>query len=281
MHKLRNQKKIDRVAYSLAMRYLLSFRKEGISHKIIQDHVEPTSEKLKANSISEAYRRLLESAQNRSMGAGVIGKAIGGIDNLKDILFNFNPKKVVKSYRGKEDVLLNVIIRKVQTRKPIRRGKRALWPLYCKTIVSGAEFLLKFRNADELYKWINVFYFDKRKRPALPLLLSFEIKGIGFPLACDFLKEIGYMEFGKPDRHIKDIFKGIGLIDQKADDYEVYKAIVRVANSNHVTPYNVDKLFWLIGSGNFYNNKEIGIKGKIKTNKKQFIKDTKHKLLHL
>jgi len=46
-----------------------------------------------------------------------------------------------------------------------------------------------------------------------------------------------------------------------------------------VTPYNVDKLFWLIGSGKFYNNKEIGTQGSIKTNKKKFIKDTKRMLL--
>jgi len=139
--------------------------------------------------------------------------------------------------------------------------------------------LAQFKNTDDLYKWIDVFYSDDRIRPALPLLLILEIKGIGFPLACDFLKEIGYKEFGKPDVHIKDIFKGVGLVDQHADNYEVYKAIVRVANSNHVTPYNVDKLFWLIGSGKFYNNKEIGTQGSIKTNKKKFIKDTKRMLL--
>ena len=32
----------------------------------------------------------------------------------------------------------------------------------------------------------------------------------------------------------------------------VFKAIVRVARNVDVTPYAVDKVFWLIGSGNFY-----------------------------
>lgn len=278
MHNRIHSKKSDRLAYSLAWRYLLSFKKEGVSRSIIENHIEP-GDKLRAFSISDAYMRLLESAQNRSMGKGVIGKAIGGIGKLKNILYNFDPKRVVKTYGGKEDILLDVIIKKIPTKKPIRRGKKALWPLYCKTIVSGAAFLSQFESANDLYKWLDVFYSDDRIRPALPLLLSLEIKGIGFPLACDFLKEIGYTEFGKPDVHIKDIFKGIGLVDQKADNYEVYKAIVRVAKNNSVTPYNVDKLFWLAGSGNFYDNKKyVGNEGKIKTDKKEFIESVKRRL---
>jgi hypothetical protein len=51
----------------------------------------------------------------------------------------------------------------------------------------------------------------------------------------------------------------------------VFKAVARVASNVDVTPYNVDKLFWLIGSGYFYGNPEIGINGKIGRRKKQFI----------
>jgi hypothetical protein len=51
----------------------------------------------------------------------------------------------------------------------------------------------------------------------------------------------------------------------------VFKAVARVASNVDVTPYNVDKLFWLIGSGNFYGNPEIGNNGKIGKRKKQFI----------
>lgn len=44
-----------------------------------------------------------------------------------------------------------------------------------------------------------------------------------------------------------------------------------MASNVGVTPYNVDKLFWLIGSGNFSGNPEIGLNGKIGGRKKQFI----------
>jgi thermostable 8-oxoguanine DNA glycosylase len=88
-------------------------------------------------------------------------------------------------------------------------------------------------------------------------MISIEISGIGFPLACDFLKEIGFVEYGKPDVHLKDIFKALGIIDpdEKSvtkQDYASLKAIDRIANACNVTPFAVDKVFWLIGSGNFY-----------------------------
>jgi hypothetical protein len=44
-----------------------------------------------------------------------------------------------------------------------------------------------------------------------------------------------------------------------------------VARNAGVTPYNVDKLFWLKGSGNFSEDPHIGNNGKIGSRKKEFI----------
>lgn len=87
-------------------------------------------------------------------------------------------------------------------------------------------------------------------------MISYEISGMGFPLACDFLKELGFSEYGKPDVHLKDIFKALNLIDQNEKsatklDYQTFKVIDRIAEENDTTAYSVDKIFWLIGSGNF------------------------------
>ena len=51
----------------------------------------------------------------------------------------------------------------------------------------------------------------------------------------------------------------------------MFKAVGRLARNAGVTPYNVDKLFWLIGSGYFYEDPHIGHKGKIGSLKKPFI----------
>jgi hypothetical protein len=51
--------------------------------------------------------------------------------------------------------------------------------------------------------------------------------------------------------HLKAIFKALHL-SRTDGDYDVFKAIIRVAENARVTPFHLDKLFWLIGSGDFY-----------------------------
>jgi thermostable 8-oxoguanine DNA glycosylase len=138
--------------------------------------------------------------------------------------------------------------------------------------------MAQFSSAAEFYQSVEFFDRDDRARAALPMLLDKEIKGFGFALACDFLKELGYVNFAKPDVHLRDIFIGLKLCPANADDYEIFKAVVRVAKNAQVTPYNVDKLFWLIGSGDFYDDEQIGEKGKIGSHKAKFIAYAQAKL---
>lgn len=169
---------------------------------------------------------------------------------MGEVLFGFDPVKVAS--RGWDaDLLLDQIVERLHPVGQVRRGSRSLWPRFCRAVVDGAEFLAQFESADEFNEWVKLFDNDDRTRPALPMLLSYEIDGLGFALACDFLKELGYVDFGKPDVHLKEIFSALGLSRSKGD-YDVFKAIVRVARHAGVTCYHVDKLFWLIGSGNFY-----------------------------
>jgi hypothetical protein len=133
-------------------------------------------------------------------------------------------------------------------------------------------------SAEEFYGWVDFFDEDERARPALPLLLAQEIEGIGFALACDFLKELGYENFSKPDVHVKDIFWAIRLSSLGTSDYEVFKDVARVGRNASVTPYDVDKLFWLVGSGYFYDDPHLGKKGKIGSQKKRFIEEAKIEL---
>ncbi len=55
--------------------------------------------------------------------------------------------------------------------------------------------------------------------------------------------------------HTKTILKGLGFSD--GSDYHTFKAIVRMAKLLHVTPFQVDKILWLIGSGNLHLVDEI------------------------
>ena len=53
-----------------------------------------------------------------------------------------------------------------------------------------------------------------------------------------------------------------GIRSYGSSDYEVFKAVARVARNASVTPYDVDKLFWLVGSGYFYDDPHGGIGGR-------------------
>jgi hypothetical protein len=107
------------------------------------------------------------------------------------------------------------------------------------------------------------------------MLLSREIEGFGFALSCDFLKEMGYINFPKPDVHLRDIFTSLSLSQDKPDDYKLFKAVIRVAGNAGVSPYNADKVFWLIGSGYFYSDPHIGNKGRVGSHKRDFIEHAK------
>ena len=273
-----NQEDIDKFVYAEAKNFLLDLCIAGVDSLLIEKYLSPTSLQPRPDSIPKIYERILESAQNANMKAGVIGRAIGGIENLSHVLFRFDPEKVLRKYDNDWEKLLDDIQREIHPTGKIRRTNRSIWPQYCRTILSGAEFISQFVSAADFFEWVDFFDQDNRARPSLPMLLSREIFGFGFALGCDFLKEMGYVNFPKPDVHLRDIFQGIGLCVEKPDDYTLFKSIIRVSLHAQVTPYNADKIFWLIGSGYFYDDPQIGNNGRIGSNKKEFVEKTKAKI---
>lgn len=258
--------------YDFAYEFLLS--KRGVTDELIREHFKPEYQKPK--DINAIYQRLCETAQNKQMSSKVIGGSIGGVENLKTILFNFNPKQVAKTYsKADSEKLLDKIIFELKPNGQIRRTSRSIWPQFCQSVIDSAHFLNEFDNAESFYEWAEFFANDEKAKPALPMMISVEIAGIGFPLACDFLKEIGFLNFGKPDVHLKKIFKELHLIDPNEkstikQDYQTLKLIDKIAIDNNITAFKVDKIFWLIGSGNFYRtNLKIG------RNREEFINKVK------
>jgi hypothetical protein len=95
---------------------------------------------------------------------------------------------------------------------------------------------------------------------------------MGFPLGCDWLKEMGYGDYGKPDTHTIDILYGTGVAASQ-DNYVVYRAMVRMGRINNEVPAVVDRLLWFIGSGKYVDENV-----KITRQKAGFIEDLRAKL---
>lgn len=260
----------DRKAYTLARSHLLGLGSGHITDAVLQTYLSPQPLGLKGRTMGEIFHRLLLSARNRNMMASVIPDTF--VDSLGPLLHDFNPARVAERFASPDD-LLDKIIEELKPVGKLRRSRGGLWPLFTRATVSGARFLAQFESGSEFIAWVQVFDDDPRKRAALPMLLSQEVDGFGFALACDFLKELGFINFAKPDVHVKAIVKGLNLSLQAANDYTVFKAVARIAANCRTTPYDVDKLFWLVGSGRFYAHLSIGRQGRIASNRDRFIRE--------
>lgn len=73
-------------------------------------------------------------------------------------------------------------------------------------------------------------------------IIQDNIKGFGFALACDWLKEIGCEWLAKPDVHIKEICKAIKPELEKAKDEEYIKFMNEMAIANEISTYKLDKM---------------------------------------
>jgi len=251
------QEERDRRVYELAYMFLLEF--DQVNEERLEKYLNSSDVEVK--NINDIFHRLLDSLQNANMKANVIGKSIDrsdGIEKLKQFLPSLHSLDQYKN----SDELLDAIFMNLNPNSKMsveehKGNSKSLWNRYARSLFSARDLLLQFKDLEDFKKWVDFFDSDERSRAALPLILSKEIYGLGFALACDFLKEIGYLNFGKPDIHIKKIFVETGLSTTQ-DDYKVLKDIARVAKHVDKTAYHVDKVFWLIGSGNFYED-EISI----------------------
>ena len=257
--------------YKFAYNFLVAKTvKNNITDQIINSYLKYDIPEKNVSSLNDIFEKMLFSAQSQNMYPKVIGESINGVSNLGKVLNSFDIKYVVENYASGEK-LLEDIERILKPKGQIRRNKSSLWPKYCKTIVSVAKFLYQFKDEKEFFSWIYNYYNDEKSVSVLPLILSLEIYGFGFALACDFLKDLGFVNYGKPDVHIKDILLGYGFINSTDSDYLVLKKMINISKINKITCFEFDRILWLIGSGNFYNHKEFGNNGLIGRMKDDFI----------
>ena len=264
--------------YDDAKRFFLKKIPSEQREEILQSYLDLPDSSTEPADMPFLFERLLNSAQNASMKAGVIGKSVGSVQNFGKVLLDFDVAKTLEKYSGKPEKLLADIEKKLKPHGEIRKEPKSIWPLYCKTILSAALFLNQFKSGEDFYQWANLFYTNRQAMAALPLIIAEEVEGFGYPLAYDFLKELGFIEYGKPDVHIIKIFSGIGLCGEKDRPYMIQKVIVKVADAANVSPYNVDKLFWLIGSGKLYRHKNLGRDGIIGNFRQEYIDHANAKL---
>lgn len=203
-------------------------------------------------SLRDIYVQIIHSAQNYQSMPNVINFAKRK-DKIEEILYGFDYSRV-------QELSVEELYQRFRNEFHVTStdSKRNSWYKWSHSIVDAANFMNDFVDINDFEEFVGRFDYNVSTRMALPLLISTKISGIGFALACDLLKELGFTNYPKPDVHMKDVFSGIGLSEW--NDYSNFEAITRMANfcskdDASVTPYKVDKVFWLICSGRFYLEK--------------------------
>lgn len=206
----------------------------------------------KSNTINDVYKSFAHSLQNAQRIKSIV-KFEERIEDIKEVLFEFDPYKVIKEYDFIS--LYKKLYEKFNLDKyneDEEKATKSLLGRYTKGLISSARFISSFNSIEEFNNFIESFTKSKYKYSlaSLPALIDKEVDGMGFALACDCLKEQGYIEYPKPDIHLRKLFKELNLSD--GTDYSTFKAIVEMANAIEKPPYELDKIFYLIASGDYY-----------------------------
>ncbi len=226
--------------------------------KIIDYYLVPEP---KLKSLRQLYKGYVFTLQNSAMMPSVI--KLQDLD--KKFLLNYNCKKIVETYGDS----VTEILKAVKRYNPnVKTQGRTLWKRFACGVLDGARFFSQFKSVRDFNKFIKP-YAKLETEGAIILAQSMGsgyLRGLGFALAMDFLKNSGTSIFPygvKPDSHLMNTIPYIGIIDKSRNsngfklELEVVRAVGKISEMSEYSNFELDKLFWLATSGNFYEHSDI------------------------
>ncbi len=213
--------------------------------------------------------RLASSLQNSGMMHNSIrfNESDERFEHIKSVLCNFDCNEALSKY-GNWRELYDALTQNGKLDNGTSKAKqkeKTNWIKYAKGLFCGMEFLANENgekvidalcenptSAEELDKKIKALKRVEKR-----------IHGLGFALTCDWLKECGCNWLAKPDVHIKIVCSAIeGRSDTDImSDVDVIKYMFNLSEAvkekyPDATAYKLDKIIWLICTGNFYLQKD-------------------------
>ena len=226
----------NQLLYNTAYQILVSMMPLGLSENDLDKYFH--GDRNNPTTLKEIYIAFIRTAQNYQFMPNVIQ-----FDNreeiIRNILHDFD-------YEYVSTLPSNYLYSEFQKVFSITSEKS--WHLWCNAVVDSAKFVGRFSSVSEFDKFVT----NSSDLKSAPLLISKSIKGIGFALACNALKELGYLDYVKPDVHLIDICDVLNISSR--DPIAVFDAMQIIASDNSITPYKLDKVLWLVCSGNFYKD---------------------------
>lgn len=246
---------LDACLIALAKEHVLKDpgARDADARRALAGYLTPDPRPARLEGRDGVYHHLAATAQEYGMAPTVVGRAIGGVASLEPVLFGFDPARVRDAYPspGDWEALLDRIVAELSPRGKLRREPRSVWPRYCRSLITGAHFLARFGTAKRFYTWAEGIERDPARRAELPMLLTSEVEGFGFALSCAFLMELGSENYLKPDVWVIRFCGRLG-IRESADPAVVFAACAELAGLAGVTPFALDRMIWLVGTGDFW-----------------------------
>ncbi len=255
---------INQQLYETAYKMLLSMLPQRLTENDLDKYLQ--GNRFNPKNLREVYRAFIRTAQNYQFMPNVI-QFDNRENKIAEILHDFDYKYVCTL---NPDVLFD------EFKSAFGISSEKSWRLWSKAVVDSAKFICSFKSIDEF----NDFITKSKDLKTVPLLISKKIRGIGFALACNALKDIGYLDYVKPDVHLIDICDALGITGR--DQIEVFDAMQQIAKDNNITPYKLDKVLWLVCSGYFYED-QIRVKGRKEEliNKVKYVQEKNQHILRV
>lgn len=220
------------------------------------------------NSNKSIFRRMCSSLQN----SGHMGNSIKFNDEnyelIREKTNDFNAAEFCRKYDRWENFYRDLTDngkldngkKEKKIKAKVKRDIETNWEKYAKGLFEGANFLIdggfeKIKKLTLMSKQITKVS-DENINSIMEI--SQKIHGLGFALTCDWLKECGCLWLVKPDVHMKEVYRHLTHSSKKSISDSVvikdmfdYSLLIKRFDAE-MTAYKLDKIIWLICTGNFY-----------------------------
>ena len=227
-----------------------------------------------SNRKKSIFYRLCSSLQNSGQMSNSIRFSHDNKELISNVTCDFDANAFLNNHRNWKAVYNSLTDhgkndngKNRQTQKQYSNGSvpETNWERYAKGMFEGAHYLCD--ENENGYRQIRKLI---QKNDNIDLIsddlfnsikdISLNIHGLGIPLTCDWLKECGCTWLVKPDTHINKVYNHLaGLpyefyVPEKTiiQDLFEYSMRIRESEDETMTAYKLDKMIWLICTGNFY-----------------------------
>lgn len=242
-------KEINCFIYKSAIEYLWE-HSQGLTQEIFETYLNDK----RKTTMNEVFQVAVFSFRDWNPQFGKSGIS-EHTEEIESLFKDYNIQYFNQNIRTLPDDELDALFKKAFG------GSNNAYKKVKENVCCTAKYLSGFKNVTEMYAYFDSFDSTKEvERNKLIGIIAGKVKWWGPALVPNWLKDIGMSNYSKPDDHVKFIISNLGLSSD--NEYDVIDAVFKIAEDyksvdNQASAFKLDRILWLIGSGNFYNHKGI------------------------